>query len=141
MVRYAAPDLEAFATKLFYMLDLGRREGVAETLEEAGKALVAYDSSETAIKTGLAKVLSVALSKLAALHQCVDIQEYAPLLAELYQHAHYDRVMSAAHSQLAELAGRLGANGNLPVVKQVMDFIQRHYHENLKLETLAEMYN
>ncbi|ETT62845.1 helix-turn-helix domain-containing protein [Paenibacillus sp. FSL H8-0457] len=141
MVRYAAPDLEAFATKLFYMLDLGRREGVAETLEEAGKALVAYDSSETAIKTGLAKVLSVALSKLAALHQCVDIQEYAPLLAELYQHAHYDRVMSAAYSQLAELAGRLGANGNLPVVKQVMDFIQRHYHENLKLETLAEMYN
>ncbi|RIX59691.1 response regulator [Paenibacillus nanensis] len=139
--RHAAPDLEALATKLFYMLDLGRREGVAETLEEAGRALVAYDSSETAIKTGLAKVLSVALSKLAALHQCVDIQEYAPLLAELYQHAHYDRVMSAAQSQLAELAGRLGANGSLPVVKQVMDFIQRHYHENLKLETMAEMYN
>ncbi len=47
---HAPPNLEALATKLFYMLDLGRREGVAETLEEAGRALAAYDSSETAIK-------------------------------------------------------------------------------------------
>ncbi|MCK9857044.1 response regulator [Paenibacillus sp. ATY16] len=138
---HAPPDLEALSTKLCYMLDLGRCEGVAETLEEAGGALVAYDSSETAIKTGLAKMLSVTLSKLAALHQSIDIQDYAPLIAELYQHTHYDRVMNAAHSQLAELARRLGGNGNLPVVKQVMDFIQRHYHENLKLETMAEIYN
>ncbi|NIK71979.1 response regulator [Paenibacillus sp. BK720] len=138
---HAPQDLEALATKLCYMLDLGRCEGVAETLEEAGRALVACDSSETAIKNGLAKVLSVALSKLAALHQSVEIQDYAPLFAELYQHAHYDRVMNAAYSQLAELAIRLGGNGNLPVVKQVIDFIQRHYHENLKLETMAEIYN
>ena len=138
---HAPPNLEALATKLFYMLDLGRREGVAETLDEAGRALVAYDSSETAIKSGLTKVLSLSLSKLSDLHQSVNIQDYAPLLAELNQHTHYDRVMNAAHSQLAELAGRLGVNGSLPVVKQVMDFIQRHYYENLKLETLAEMYN
>lgn len=138
---HAPPNLEALATKLLYMLDLGRREGVAETLDEAGRAFAAYDSSETAIKSGLTKVLSVSLSKLSALHQSVNIQDYAPLLAELNQHTHYDRVMSAAHSQLAELAGRLGVNGSLPVVKQVMDFIQRHYYENLKLETMAEMYN
>ncbi|QYR22643.1 response regulator [Paenibacillus sp. sptzw28] len=139
--RHAPPNLEALSTKLFYMLDLGRGEGVAETLEEAGRAIAAYDSSETAIKTGLAQVLSVALSNLAALHQSVNIQDYAPLLAEIHQHSHYDRVMSAANSQLAELAGRLGGDGSLPVVKQVMDFIQRHYHENLKLETMAEMFN
>lgn len=138
---HAPPDLEALANKLFYILDLGRCEGVAETLEEAGRMLAAYDSSETAIKTGLAQVLSVALSKLAALHQSVNIQHYAPLLAELYQHTHYDKLMNAAHTQLVELAGRLGEDGSLPVVKQVMDFIQRHYHENLKLETMAEMYN
>ncbi|MBD2871030.1 response regulator [Paenibacillus arenilitoris] len=138
---HAPPDLEAFATKLFYMLDLGRCEGVAETLKEAGKALAAYNSSETAIKTSLAQVLSVALSKLAALHPSINIQDYAPLLAELYQHTHYDKLMHAAHSQLAELARRLGGDGSLPVVKQVMDFIQRHYYENLKLETMAEMYN
>ncbi|AFH62796.1 response regulator transcription factor [Paenibacillus caseinilyticus] len=139
--RHAPPDLEALATKLFYMLDLGRGEGVAETLEEAGRALAAYDSSESAIKSGLVQVLSVALSNLAALHQNVNIQDYAPLLAELYQHAHYDKALCAARTQLVELAGRLGGNGSLPVVKQVMDFIQRHYHENLKLETMAEIFN
>lgn len=139
--RDAPPDLEELALKLFYMLDLGRSEGVAEALEETGRALAAYDSSETAIKSGLAQVLTVALSKLAVLHQSVNVQDYAPLLAELYLHTHYDRVMSVAHSQLTELAGRLGADGSLPVVKQVMDFIQRHYQENLKLETLAEMFN
>lgn len=139
--RHAPPNLEALATKLFYMLDLGRDEGVAETLEEVGKVLAAYDSSETAIKSGLVQVLSVALSNLAALHQSVNIQDYAPLLAELYQHTHYDKALSAAQAQLVELAGRLGGNGSLPVVKQVMDFIQRHYHENLKLEKMAEIYN
>lgn len=135
------PDLEELALKLFYMLDLGRREGVAEALEETGRALAAYDSSETAIKSGLAQVLSVALNKLAVLRQSVNIQEYAPLLAGLYLHSHYDAMMGDIASKLAELAGRLGTDGNLPVVKQVMDFVQRHYQENLKLETLAEMFN
>ncbi|MCR2804425.1 response regulator [Paenibacillus soyae] len=138
---HAPPDLEALATKLFFMLDLGRCEGVAETLREAGGALAAYDSTEIAIKTGIAQVLSVALSKLAAAHSSINIQDYAPLLAELYQHTHYDKLMNAAHTQLAELAERLGKDGSQPVVKQVMDFIQRHYHENLKLEAMAEMYN
>jgi two-component system response regulator YesN len=138
---HALPDLEAQALKLVYILDLGRREGVAEALEETGRALAAFDSSETAIKSGLSQVLSVALNKLAVLHQSVNIQEYASLLSELYLHTHYDGLMSAAHSQLAELAGRLGGDGSLSVVKQVIDFIQRHYQDNLKLETLAEMFN
>ncbi|MBW5445156.1 response regulator [Cohnella sp. CFH 77786] len=137
----APPDLEALALKLFYLLDLGKREEVAEAIEETGRALAAFDSSEAAIKSGFAQVLSVALNKLAVLHPSVNIQDYAPLLAELYQHTHYDEVVSAVHAQLAGLAGRLGADGCLPVVKQVIDFIQRHYQENLKLETLAEMFN
>ncbi|MDQ0064089.1 response regulator transcription factor [Paenibacillus harenae] len=135
------PNLEALALKLCYTLDLGRIEGVAEVLEETGRALIAFDSSETAIKSGLVQVLSVALSNLSVHHQSVNVQDYAPLLAELYLHSHYDGVMSSVHSQLAELAGRLGGGGSLNVVKQVMDFIQRHYQENLKLEIIAEMYN
>lgn len=135
------PDLETLALKLFYTLDIGRREGVAEVLEETGRALVAFDSSETAIKSGLAQVLSVALNKLAVLRQSVNIKDYTPLLAGLYLHSHYDAMMGDIASQLAEIAGRLGTDGNLPVVKQVMDFVQRNYQENLKLETLAEMFN
>lgn len=139
--KHAPSNLEALALKLCYTLDLGRSERVAEVLEETGRAIIALDSSEAAIKSGLVQVLSFALSNLAVHHPNVNVHDYSPLFAEIYLHSHYDGAMSSVHSQLAELAGRLAGGGSLHVVKQVMDFIQRHYQENLKLELIADMYN
>ncbi len=43
--------------------------------------------------------------------------------------------------RLMLLLDRIGSDCRDPVIKQVLDLVERHYAENLKLETLGELFH
>lgn len=139
-VQSAAPDLDAYAQQLFYALDIGSREGVEEALKEAGDRITAYDYSESYIKKSFAHILTVVLNRITVAHSQEAMLDVMPLVADLYRAPYYGEMMDMIRERLHQLAFRLCNESNVPVMKQVLDFINRHYYENLKLESLAELF-
>lgn len=135
-----APDLEALARRLFYAVDIGSKEAVLEALADAGRRIVEHDCSETHVKKSFAHLMTLVLNRLSVTLQPVTVQDLMPLIPELYRQTHYGALQELIGSRLRELISRLNNGSNVTVMKQLLDFIQRHYSENLKLETLADLF-
>lgn len=134
------PDLDVLAGRLCYAVDLGSRDGVAEALREAGGRIAAYDCSADYVKRSFGHMLAVLLNKVSVAHGREAVHDMLPLIPELYRQNHYGGLLELTEARLGELCFRLGNGSSAPVMKQMLDFIGRHYHENLKLETLAELF-
>lgn len=133
--------IEELAQKLFYTLDIGSQEGVQQTLRDAGALICAKNRFEQRIKMSFAQMLTIVINKLTAVHVQLSVQDELRIITDLYKQTHYDDMMQYLGERLSQLAFRLGNSSNVTVIKQMTDFIERHYAENLKLETMAELFN
>ncbi|ANY70115.1 hypothetical protein BBD42_29155 [Paenibacillus sp. BIHB 4019] len=133
--------LQELAQKLYYMLDIGSQDGVRLMLQEASELASTSRLSEQRIKTSFAQMLTIVLNKLTAVHVQLAIQDELRIVTDLYKQTNYDEMMALLEDRLSQLAFRLGNSSNVSVIKQITGFIERHYAENLKLETLAELFN
>ncbi|TBL68313.1 response regulator transcription factor [Paenibacillus thalictri] len=136
-------SLDALAEKLYYALDIGRKSGVEQVLEQAGKALISYDGSEHDMKTNWTQLISLVLGKLSSRNNEIytAVQGCMSLTADIHKHHTYAGLLLETRSRLLKLAERIGGAGNEPVLKQLIDFVHNHYSENLKLETLADVFS
>jgi two-component system response regulator YesN len=142
---HAAAELNIgpLADKLFYSLDTGNSESLEHAIEEASKTIVSFNFDEQAVKMYFAQLLSTVLNKLEGSNQdnFSIVQEYMPMIVELYKQPNYHALIQRVKLKLTLLKSRLGNASNQPVIKQMIRFIERHYTENLKLETLSELFN
>jgi two-component system response regulator YesN len=136
------PIMESFAQRFFYMIDIGSAEGVEKALREAETQLgEAGDISEQQLKSTWAGIVSMVLNKVSTANPTLSIQEYLPMITALYLEHHYNEMLDKLNAKLVELAHKIGSSDASSVMKQITDFIDRHYYENLKLETLADLFN
>jgi len=134
-------SIDSLAQKLYYMLDIGSREGVIKALDEASNQICAHDSSEQAVKSSWAQLVTIVLNKAAISNPQVSIQEDLSMITALYLAHHYNEMIDQLQKRLTDLAAKIGKSDSLSVMKQMTDFIERHYSENIKLETLADLFN
>ncbi|WP_028611350.1 response regulator transcription factor [Paenibacillus harenae] len=137
----AGLSIEALAQNLYYMLDIGSKDGVDKAMQEASGQIVAYDSSEQSVKSNWAQLLTIVLNKAATSNPQLSVQEDLTMITALYLAHHYDEMLAQLQQRLSELAAKIGKSDSQSVMKQMTDFIERHYSENIKLETLAELFN
>jgi two-component system, response regulator YesN len=134
------PNLEAMADQLYYAMDVGSKTLVDKVLREAGEQVIGFDASEAYIKRSYAHMLTYALNKLCVAHPEASITNAMPLISEIYDQPRFQDMIRLIRIRLDDLVECLCNASNEPVMKQVIDFIQRNYKENLKLETLAELF-
>lgn len=134
-------SIDSLAQKLYYMLDIGSREGVIKALDEASGQICDHDSSEQAVKSSWAQLVTIVLNKAAISNPQVSIQEDLSMITALYLAHHYNEMIDQLQKRLTDLAAKIGKSDSLSVMKQMTDFIERHYSENIKLETLADLFN
>ncbi|CAM4192526.1 response regulator transcription factor [Paenibacillus alkaliterrae] len=134
-------SIDTLAQKLYYMLDIGSKEGVNKALLEASNQICNNESSEQAIKSCWAQLLTIVLNKAATFNPHLSVQEDLKMITALYLAHHYDEMLEQLRERLADLALKLGKSDSSSVMKQMTDFIERHYSENIKLETLADLFN
>lgn len=136
-----APSIDSLAQKLFYMLDIGSKDGVDKALQEASDQICAYETSEQSIKSSWAQLLTIVLNKATASSPGISVQEDLSMITALYLAHHYNEMIDQLQKRLSDLAAKIGKSDSLSVMKQMTDFIERHYSENIKLETLADLFN
>jgi len=134
-------DLDELAQKLYYRLDIGNADGLSRSVKEVSAAIVEHDSEEQSVKSAWAQLLTAVLNKAAVSNPLVSVQEDLTMITQLYLAHHYDEMLEQLNGRLLALASKLGGADSASTLKQITDFIERHYGENLKLETLAELFN
>ena len=137
------PDINALADKLFYALDIGSKDAVRRILDEGGQSIAAYDGAEQAMKTAVSQWISLALTKLSKTSDTAftAVQDALSVVAEIYEQPDLRSLRQMLEDRLLGLTERISTFSSESAVKQILDFVERHYAENLKLETLAELFN
>lgn len=134
-------SIDSLAQKLYYMLDVGSKEGVEKVLNEASEQICAHDSSEQFVKSSWAQLLTLVLNKAAISNPQVSVQDNLTMITALYLAHHYNEMIDQLQERMTDIAVKIGKSDSLSVMKQMTNFIERHYNENIKLETLADLFN
>lgn len=138
-----ATIVEGLSQKLYYVIDVGNKELLAELLSEISEQMKAYCSTEQQMKSSWAQLLTIVMNRIASSHPQLSIEDDMKLVTQIYLTHHYHRMLEQLQQQLCSLSDRLGvtASTNTTVMEQMIDFIDRHYAEPLRLETMAELLN
>jgi two-component system response regulator YesN len=136
-------DYSAVADKIFLAIEIGNNEAVEQLLESAGKRMLHAKQSEQAVKSGFVQIVTGVLGKLSQVES--DIQtnsrQYSVRIMEIYKQMTYTALVQHVVHFLQGLSSALGYGGTEKQIKKMIDLIGRNYYENLKLETLAEVFN
>ncbi|MDQ6422687.1 response regulator transcription factor [Paenibacillus sp. LHD-117] len=134
-------SVEDMAQLLFYRVDLGNGNDVLQQVDEFAADLIRLGDSEQALKSNWAQLLTLLLNKAAAIHPQLSLKEDLYMVTRLYMAHHYGEMMDELKTRLLELTAKIGGADGSVTMKRVTDFIERHYSEPLRLETLAELFN
>lgn len=139
------PDPERdIEVQLLLAVEAGSSEVARELTLQIIRQLVHTQRDETYIKDQLLRIVSSTIARLEAANP-----ELRPLIAgqaspmgEVYSSRYLhdaERLVSGYMEQLSRLTGSGSGRGD--EIKRITDLIQRRYKENLKLGTLAEIFN
>ncbi|MCQ4088684.1 response regulator transcription factor [Saccharibacillus sp. JS10] len=137
-------DMPELGEKLYYALDIRSRDAVQKVLSELEQRLAFRKTDEAGVRSEYARTLSLAMGKLSSggSSSTTELAQnyHSLLLSDVNQAQSYGALKRQIHTRLGEMIDRFGGANKDTVLKQMIDFIQRNYNENLKLELLADMF-
>lgn len=131
---------EELISKLYLALDAGNPEAAYALLKDEGDRVVRSGGGENELKACYMRWMSSVLGKLGQSSVELRQQRYADELLALTKEYRYSRYMERLAMLLSSLCSELDSPASDRQMKKVIDLIKRNYRENLKLETLAELY-
>lgn len=136
-------DLSDLTDKLYLAVDIANIESIHQLIEQAGVRMKEAALGEEEVKGHYAQMASTAAARLVQ-HRA-GLQEAAHELSngllELYKDYRYSDAAARVNRLLEQLAERADTSSADKQVNRMIDIIRRNYHENLKLETIAELLN
>ncbi|QYR23249.1 response regulator transcription factor [Paenibacillus sp. sptzw28] len=136
-------DYAAVADKIFFAIDIGNSDSVEQLLESAGKRMLRARQSEQAIKSGFVQIVTGVLGKLAQADSDnqTNSHQHSVRIMEIYKQMTYTALVRHVVRFLQEMSDGMADRGTDKQIKKMIDLIGRNYYENLKLESLAEVFN
>lgn len=132
--------IEEMSQLLFYRIDLGNGHDVLQQIDEFAEELVQLGDSEQTLKSNWAQLLTLMLNKAAAFHPQLSLKDDLYMVTRLYLAHHYDEMLDEVKTRLTDLTAKIGGTDGNGTMKRVTDFIDRHFSEQLRLETLADLF-
>ncbi|CAM3669817.1 response regulator transcription factor [Cohnella lubricantis] len=133
---------EADGDKLLLALDIGSQEAAVLWILETGEAMRGAGMDEQDIKSVFAQLFTQALSKLE--RNRPEVREQCRAFASEVLKLYGEYRFSGLLARLTELAGKMAdafrSYGNDKQVQKMVELIRRNYAENLKLESLADVF-
>ncbi|MGZ7442346.1 response regulator [Paenibacillus sp. TH7-28] len=136
-------DEGELAFRLFYFVDVGNAGALEPLLETALRQWVAEECGEAEIKQRLFQAANEVIRKVPPEFRAKpeDPLEPAAFLSGIYEQRHIRGLFDYVLRFLEKLALAADSPGQDQEIKRLLDFIHRHYHENLRLEMLAGLFN
>ncbi len=138
-----SPQANEWADRLYYAVDIRSLEAAERVLSELMSVCHLAGLVERDTKSLSSHVLSLALSRLpgSVAGSGPAVQACLALIPELYSAPTAASMIDLMLRGLEELLQSINGVSHESVMKQMTDFIRRHYSDNLKLELLAEVFN
>ncbi|WP_379131284.1 response regulator [Paenibacillus sp. sgz500958] len=130
-------------TRLLLAVETGSTSMIRPLVSVIIDELTVAGADELRVKETFVHILSTVLVRLEPTYP--EIRTYAaensPPIGELYHSYCFGDLQEQVVAFLTGIAGRMNSGGRGNEIKQITELIQRRYNENLKLETLAELFN
>lgn len=135
--------MEELVFRLHYSLDVGNRSMILPLLNEAAALFLKQGQDEKGIKESFFILSNAVIHKLTADSRqgLKNTEAVSRFLNGIYHQAHLHDLLEEIHRFLLSLAEDSGPGGKEQDLKKMIDFIHRHYADNLRLETLAGLLN
>lgn len=129
--------------RLYYAMDIGNLDALQPLIHSAGSWLLGLEATEAEIKRYFAELLASLLSRLSAHHEALSgcLKSYTDQIALIYQQRSLLDLYRHIDTLLDNVLKPLGKRTQEQDLKALLDMIHRNYSENLKLETLAGVFN
>jgi two-component system, response regulator YesN len=136
-------ELDDYADGLFLAMDIGNKDSAFRTVEALAVRMTESRLDEETVKSSMAQVASVAFNKLAAANPktFASAQSFAPVISDMIRQKSLQSLVSHLKQAIEGTVRYSAEHSPETIIKQVEDFIRRHSSENLKLETIADLFN
>lgn len=136
-------DPAAMIEQMYYAVDIGKVENLLPLTESAARTMVQEGFSEEMMKTAFVELLTGVVAKQARHHGAsqTDTAVLADRIAAIYRERTASGLCSHAARFLKERIQPAGSDNRPQEIKRILDLIHRNYSDNLKLETLAAVFN
>ncbi|OAB41073.1 response regulator transcription factor [Paenibacillus antarcticus] len=130
-------------TRLQLAVETGNSMMIEPLVLQISDELDISQMDETGIKESFVLLLSGILARLESVYPSIRLfaAEHSVPVGEIY-HSHYlSDLLEHAVSYLQGMASQISSEGRGNEIKQITELIHVRYNENLKLETLSELFN
>lgn len=136
-------DGEEAAFRLFYSVDVGHAEAIQSILDGVAAQMVAEGKDETEIRERFFYLANETVRKTSpSLWQESDYSgDPTQFLAGIYSQRSIRDLVDYVAAVLERLARCSDYSSRDNEMKRMLDFIDRHYNENLRLEILSGLFN
>ncbi|MEO3944253.1 response regulator transcription factor [Gorillibacterium sp. CAU 1737] len=134
--------LDTLVERLYFAMDTGSKEVYPRLIQEAGKLMISAHYSEMAVKSRFVRIMTYLLNKLSSQY---PESEPSPTrmdeqIQHIYRHTSLFSLQRYLVSLLEQYSNRMVRDQFDVLMKRMVDLIHRRYSENLKLETLADVF-
>lgn len=136
-------DPDNFIEQLYYAIDISNQERVIQLINRMGQHLVTEGCNEKMIKQKFIEIMNLVLNKF--MQKRIELQskskQVVDAIADIYEVHSLQQLYTQVHAIVLEMMGNTEEEGKHKEVKIMLDLIHRNYNDNLKLETLAGVFN
>lgn len=138
-----AERLEEFIFKLYYSLDIGNQDMILPLLKEAATLFLEQGREEKTVKESFFFLSNAVVHKLSAGSRMErnETEAVSRFLNGIFQHEHLHDLVEEINRFLLAFAENSVPGCKEQEFKKMIDFINRHYADNLRLDTLAGLLN
>ncbi|OKP86222.1 hypothetical protein A3844_14230 [Paenibacillus helianthi] len=138
------PDPERdVEVQLLLAIETGSNEAIPMLVGQIVRKLVAAKRDETYIKENLMRIVSSTIARLEAANPDFRsfILSHPSPIGEVYGSDYLIDVEKQVADYMEQISRQMNSGGRGDEIKRITDLIQRRYNENLKLGSLAEVFN
>ena len=137
-------DITSTVKKLYFSLITGNKQAIESTIKDASITMIQKNFSEHEVKTNYMKIISCTTNKLS--HSKVEgiqstIPEITEKAVEVYKLPRFETLQQYVIQLFTSLVEKLDTNKTEHQLQKMIALIRQDYMENLKLETLADIFN
>lgn len=129
--------------RLLLVLETGNTAKLEPLVEAICRRMAADGMDELKLKENLIRLAGSVLARLESSHPDMRAfwTEHGVPVGAFYACGRIGELMASAHAYLREISERMRSESRGNEIQRMIELIERRYNENLKLETLAELFN